>query len=72
MIFFEANSEDPDETPHYVASHLGLRCLTMFHLWDARLKWVNLHKGVIIFLIFNCGVLSFQTLSASLIPKYIN
>ena len=27
---------------HYVASRLGLRSLTMSHLWDARLKWVNL------------------------------
>ena len=41
MIIFKANSEDPDETPHYVASHLGLCCLTMSHLWDPRLKWVN-------------------------------
>ena len=41
MVFFLANSEDPDETPHYVASHLGLRSLTMSHLWDARLIWVN-------------------------------
>ena len=24
-----------------MASHLGLRCLTMSHLWDARLKWVK-------------------------------
>ena len=28
--------------PHYVASHLGLRSLTMSHLWDARLKWFKL------------------------------
>ena len=42
MIFLQANSEDPDETPHYVASYLGLRSLTMSHLWDARLKWVKL------------------------------
>ena len=42
MILFSTNSEDPDETPHYVASHLGLRCFTMSHLWDARLKRVNL------------------------------
>ena len=33
MIYFSANSEDPDETPHHVASHLGLRSLTMSHLW---------------------------------------
>ena len=24
-----------------MASHLGLRCLTISHLWDARLKWVK-------------------------------
>ena len=42
MIFFQANSEDPNETTHYVASDLGLRSLTMSHLWDARLKWVNI------------------------------
>ena len=24
-----------------MASHLGLRCLTMSLLWDARLKWVK-------------------------------
>ena len=42
MIFFKANSEDPDETSPYVASHLGLRSLTMSYLCDARIKWVNL------------------------------
>ena len=41
MFFSYANSEDPDETPHYVASHLGVRCLTMSHLWDARLIMVK-------------------------------
>ena len=45
MIFFQANSEDPDETPHYVASHLGLRFLTMSHLWNARLKWVKIGQN---------------------------
>ena len=43
MVFYKVNSEDPDETPYYVASHMGLRSLTMSHLWDARLKWVKLH-----------------------------
>ena len=41
MIFFKTKSEDPDETPHYVASHQGLLSLTLSHLWDARLKWVK-------------------------------
>ena len=39
---FNANSVDPDQTPHYVASDLGLYCLQRFHLWDAKLKWVNI------------------------------
>ena len=29
-MFILENSADPDETPHYVASHLGLLCLYMF------------------------------------------
>ena len=36
-----ANSADPDQTPRSAASDLGLHCLLMSHLWDARLKWVN-------------------------------
>ena len=28
------NSGDPDQTPHYLASDLGLRCLPMFHKKD--------------------------------------
>ena len=38
---FNANSVDPDQTPRSAASDLGLRCLPMSFLWDARLKWVN-------------------------------
>ena len=36
-----ANSIDPDQTPHSAASDLGLYCLPMSLLWDARFKWVN-------------------------------
>ena len=36
-----ANSVDPDQMPHSVASDLGLHCLPMFFLWDGRLIWVN-------------------------------
>ena len=32
-----ANSVDPDQTP----SDLGLQCLPMSLLWEARLKWVK-------------------------------
>ena len=32
-----ANSGDPDQTPHYAASDLGLHCLPMSHNKDARL-----------------------------------
>ena len=36
-----ANSVDHDQTPRSAASDLVLHCLPMSHLWDARLKWVN-------------------------------
>ena len=44
-MFFEmsvvnANSVDPDQTPHSAASDLGLHCLPLSHLQDARHKWV--------------------------------
>ena len=42
MIFFKANSEDPDETPHNVASHLGLRCLTMSHVMYKTIFVINI------------------------------
>ena len=38
---FNANSVDPDQTPRSVASDLGLHCLPMSSLRDARLKWVK-------------------------------
>ena len=43
-----ANSADPDQMPHSAASDLGLHCLPMSHLWDARHKWVNLSTTAII------------------------
>ena len=36
-----ANSVDPDQMPHSVASDLGLHCLLMSYLWDARVKLVK-------------------------------
>ena len=37
-----ANSVDPDQTPSSATSDLGLHCLPMSFLWDARLKWDNI------------------------------
>ena len=37
----QANSGDPDETPHSVASDLGLHCLPISNKKEARLKWVK-------------------------------
>ena len=37
-----ANGVDPDQTLLSAASDLRLHCLPMSHLWDARLKWVNI------------------------------
>ena len=42
ISILNANSVDPDQMPHSAASDLGLHCLPMSLLWDARLKWVNL------------------------------
>ena len=36
-----ADSVDPDQTPRSAASDLGLHCLSMSLLWDARHKWIN-------------------------------
>ena len=36
-----ANSEDPDQTPHAVASDLGLHCLPITLLGVCRLQWAN-------------------------------
>ena len=36
-----ANSIGPDQTPQSAASDLGLHCLPVSLLWDARLKWVK-------------------------------
>ena len=47
----QANSGDPDQTPHSVASDLGLHYLPMSHKKDARHIWVKMqlccssHKG---------------------------
>ena len=42
-----ANSVDPDQTPRSAASDLGLYCLPMSLLWDARNKWVNqIHDSI--------------------------
>ena len=42
----QANSGDPDQTPHSVASDLGLRYLPMPHIKDARHIWVK--KSIIL------------------------
>ena len=41
ILVFNANSIYPDQTPRSVASDLGLHCLPMSRLWDARHKWVK-------------------------------
>ena len=36
-----------DQTPRSVASDLGLHCLPMSLLWDARHRWVNLGNSAL-------------------------
>ena len=38
----QANSRDPDQTPHSVASDLGLHYLHMSHRKDPRHIWVKM------------------------------
>ena len=40
-LYLNAKSLDSDQTPRSVESDLGLYCLTISLLWDARLKWIN-------------------------------
>ena len=42
----QANSRDPDLTPHSVASDLGLHCLPLSHKKDAGYIWVK--KAIIL------------------------
>ena len=46
-----ANSRDPDQMPHSVASDLGLHCLPFTLLGVSRLHWVRVNKE----LYHNCG-----------------
>ena len=39
---FNANSADPDQTPRFAASDLGLTLFVNVPFCDARHKWVNL------------------------------
>ena len=43
-----ANSEDPDQMPHSVASDLGLHCLSVTLLRASLLQWVK-HRDAEIF-----------------------
>ena len=52
-----ANSGDPDQMPHSVASDLGLHCLPITLLRVSRLQWANLSiapdKELFLFLFSN-------------------
>ena len=43
MVQLFANSGDPDETPRFAASDLGLHYLPITILGVSRLQWVNVH-----------------------------
>ena len=44
MEILLANNVDPDQMPHYVASDLGLHCLSMILLWISSKEWVKTKK----------------------------
>ena len=41
MLAFNANSIDPDQMPHSLASDLDLYSLPVSLLWDTKHKWVK-------------------------------
>ena len=41
MVELFAISGDPDQTPHFAASHLGLHCFPVTLLGVSRLQWVK-------------------------------
>ena len=41
MVELFANSADPDQTPRFAASDLGLHCLLITLLSVSRLQWIN-------------------------------
>ena len=43
-----ANSVDPDQMSCSVASDHGLHCLSLSHLWDARLIWAVVCSSIIL------------------------
>ena len=43
-MFLLANSVDPDQTPHSVASDLGLHCLPMSQKWTLGLYGLSCDK----------------------------
>ena len=44
-IPYRYSSEDPDQTPRFAASDLGLHCLPLSKKWNAKLIWVNNYSG---------------------------
>ena len=42
ICLLNANSVDENQTPRFAASDLGLHCLLMSFLWNARIIWVKL------------------------------
>ena len=66
-----ANSVDPDQTPHCAASDLGIHCLPISNLWDVRLKWVNMFAVCIGLFGFPLGIIGTQSCITMTLPGHI-
>ena len=67
MVALFANSGDPDQAPHSVASALGLHCLPNTLLGVSRLQWVN-HND---FLMNQYIVISFYPSDFDVMPQNV-
>ena len=46
MVELFANSADPDQTPRFAASDLGLHCLPVTRLGVSSLQWVKIRVHI--------------------------
>ena len=62
MVELFANSGDPDQTPHSVASDLGLHCCQLSFLGICRLQWakIDANSGQRLIILTECSGIFFS------------
>ena len=66
-----ANSGDPDQTPHPVASDLGLHCLSVTLLGVSRHQWVKSFCFLKVESVFNIHVYNSKSVTRTKLKLFI-